>query len=100
MPEYNKNSFNPNDLKETSEIELITLLMDFKDMSYKSITSLKPNIMTNYLYDLAQQFHSYYTNVKIIEERINYSRVYLIAAIQRVIRCGLETLNINAPTEM
>ena len=100
LQEYNKNSFNPNDLKETSEIELITLLMDFKDMSYKSITSLKPNIMTNYLYDLAQQFHSYYTNVKIIEERIIYSRVYLIAAIQRVIRCGLETLNINAPTEM
>jgi len=56
--------------------------------------------MTHYLQRLAQDFHSYYTNVKILTDKINYSRIHLIAAVQKILKCGLELLNINAPKEM
>ena len=56
--------------------------------------------MANYLYDLSQLFHGYYANEKIIKDQINYSQVYLIAAVQKVLKCGLGVLNIEAPKEM
>ena len=61
---------------------------------------LQPHIMTHYLQKLSQEFHSYYANVKLLTEEIDYSKIYLVAAIQKVIRCGLKLLNINAPKEM
>ena len=56
--------------------------------------------MTNYLLKLSQDFHSYYANVKILNKDINYSQVHLIAAVQKVIKCGLDLINIDTPKEM
>ena len=77
-----------------------TQLANFSDICKKSIINLKPQIMTNYLYNLSQLFHGYYASERIIKDEINYSQVYLLAAIQKVVKCGLETINIQAPKEM
>ena len=62
---------------------------------------LQPHLMTHYLLKLAQDFHSYYANVKILNvQSVDYSRVHLIAAVQKVIKCGLDLLNINSPEVM
>ena len=52
------------------------------------------------LYDLASEFHSYYSKIRIITEDINYSRVYLINSVQKVLKNGLDLLNVSAPTKM
>jgi len=57
-------------------------------------------LVTNYLLKLSQDFHSYYANVKILNKDINYSQVHLIAAVQKVIKCGLDLINIDTPKEM
>ena len=56
--------------------------------------------MQVFFVDRAQLFHGYYANEKIIKNQINYSQVYLIAAVQKVLKCGLGVLNIEAPKEM
>ena len=66
----------------------------------KSLNNLEPHLLANYLYELASAFHSYYSKTKIITEDINYSRVYLISAVQKILKCGLGLLNISAPDEM
>ena len=42
-----------------------------------------------------------YANVKILsDDHQDYSKIHLIAAVQKVIKCGLDLLNINAPKVM
>ncbi len=97
---YREFEFNYETLGSKQEGDLVNKLSNFSDACKKSIINLKPQIMTNYLYDLAKLFHGYYASEKIIKDEINYSQIYLLAAIQRVIKCGLETINIDAPREM
>ena len=97
---YREFEFNYETLGSKQEGDLVNKLSNFSDACKKSIINLKPQIMTNYLYDLAKLFHGYYASEKIIKNEINYSQIYLLAAIQRVIKCGLETINIDAPREM
>ncbi len=100
VPEYNKYEFDYDNLTKKQEGDLVDKLINFSDTCKKSIINLKPQIMTNYLYDLSQLFHGYYANERIIKDDMNYSQVYLLVAIQKVIKCGLETINIEAPRKM
>ena len=100
MPNYEEFEFDHKNLKNKQEGDLVDQLANFSDICKKSIINLKPQIMTNYLYDLSQLFHGYYASERIIKDEINYSQVYLLAAIQKVVKCGLETINIQAPKEM
>ena len=100
VPNYEEFEFDHKNLKNKQEGDLVDQLANFSDICKKSIINLKPQIMTNYLYDLSQLFHGYYASERIIKDEINYSQVYLLAAIQKVVKCGLETINIQAPKEM
>ena len=98
---YKDKDYDLESLNNLYEKELITTLINFKDISIKTIVGLQPNVMTHYLQKLSQEFHSYYANVKILNnDDMNYSRIHLIAAVQKVIRCGLGLLNITAPKVM
>tara|TARA_B100000925_G_scaffold72069_1_gene50266 strand:- start:3004 stop:4662 length:1659 start_codon:yes stop_codon:yes gene_type:complete len=97
---YREFEFDHKNLTNKHEGDLVDQLANFSDICKKSIINLKPQIMTNYLYDLSQLFHGYYASERIIKDKINYSQVYLLAAIQKVVKCGLETINIQAPKEM
>ena len=100
VPNYREFEFNHKNLINKQEGDLVDQLANFSDICKKSIINLKPQILTNYLYDLSQLFHGYYASERIIKDEINYSQVYLLAAIQKVVKCGLETINIQAPKEM
>ena len=97
---YKSHSYNLESLDNDLENNIISTLLNFNDACEKTIINLQPHIMTHYLQKLAQDFHSYYANVKILTDKINYDRVHLIAAVQKILKCGLELLNINAPKEM
>ena len=98
--DYKKESFNPSDLNSSIENEIISTLSNFDKVTQKSVINLKPQILTNFLFELSQHFHSYYASEKFIKDDINYSKIYLIAATQRIIKCGLNVLNISAPEKM
>ena len=88
-------------LNHELEKELISKLTKFEEVSIKTIMDLQPQLMTHYLQRLAQCFHSYYANIKILNDgKADFSKVHLIAAVQKVIKCGLDLLNINSPKVM
>ena len=88
-------------LNHELEKELISTLTKFEEVSIKTIMDLQPQLMTHYLQRLAQCFHSYYANIKILNDgKADFSKVHLIAAVQKVIKCGLDLLNINSPKVM
>ena len=97
---YQSHKFEPESLDNDLEQNIITTLLDFNEVCEKTIIGLQPHILTHYLQKLAQDFHSYYANVKILTNEINYNRIYLIAAIQKVLKCSLDLFNITAPKEM
>jgi arginyl-tRNA synthetase len=57
----------------------------------------RPNILADYLYDLAQSYSSFYQNVPFLkaEEGIRESRIRLCRFTARVLRQGLELLGIE-----
>ena len=97
---YQSHKYDLESLDNELEQNIISTLLDFNEVCEKTIVGLQPHMMTHYLQKLAQDFHSYYANVKILTDEIDYSKIYLIAAIQKVLKCGLDLLNINAPKEM
>tara|TARA_Y100000590_G_scaffold286981_1_gene322943 strand:- start:64465 stop:66048 length:1584 start_codon:yes stop_codon:yes gene_type:complete len=96
----NNYKFNPNALNHQNEKDIISQLNNFNEICKNSIIKLQPHIMANYLHKLAQDFHSYYANVKFLTEKIDYNKIYLVKAVQKVLKCGLDLLNIKAPKEM
>ena len=100
VKDYHKEEYDLSSLDNIYEKEIITTLSNFHETIKKSIIGLQPHLATNYLLKLSQDFHSYYANVKILNKDINYSQVHLIAAVQKVIKCGLDLINIDTPKEM
>ena len=100
VKDYHNEEYDLSSLDNIYEKEIITTLSNFHETIKKSIIGLQPHLATNYLLKLSQDFHSYYANVKILNKDINYSQVHLIAAVQKVIKCGLDLINIDTPKEM
>ena len=63
---------------------------------------MDPQIISNYLEDLAAKFHKYYSKTKIVNNNleITSSRLFLINCLRIVIRNGLSVLGIDAKERM
>ena len=95
---------NPN-LKNLSldiELGIINQLIEFEELIIKLIDLNEPQILANYLFDLASLFHKYYAKNRIITDNLELSsaRIILIKAIQIVLKNGLEILGISHPNRM
>ncbi len=101
----NKKSFSKADLallKEKEESELITLLSNFPEVIEKSTIELKPHLLANYLYSLAQKLNEYYHAHQILkaEEKTKNARLLLISSVRQVLKNGLNLLGIDVLERM
>lgn len=89
-------------LTEDHEQALMTALSRYPEVVLSAAMNYTPHILTNYLVDLARDFHSYYNAHHVIIEDINLSqaRLTLIRAVQQVIINGLGIIGVNAPETM
>jgi arginyl-tRNA synthetase len=89
-------------LKEDAEINLIKHLTAFPGMVESSALSYEPHRLVGYLFDLATQFHKFYTECRVISEvkNITQARLALIDATRIVISNGLKILGISVPEKM
>jgi len=89
-------------LDKKEEAELITMLSNSADVMAKSATELKPHLLANYLYLLAQKFNEYYHAHQILkaEKKIKDSRLLLISCVGQVIKNGLGLLGIGVLEKM
>jgi len=84
------------------ENALLRRLADFPSELADAADDLAPHLITFYLKDLAQEFHSYYNAERFLvdDERQKRARLALVVAVGQVLRNGLAVLGISAPEQM
>ena len=85
------------------EIELIKLLDAFPKEIEDIAKSKEVNKLCNYVYKLAQNFHSYYNENRVIDESnkdLTVERLSLLKAISIVLKTSLELLGVEAKEKM
>jgi arginyl-tRNA synthetase len=84
------------------ENALLRRIADFPTEVATAARDLAPHLITFYLKDLAQEFHSYYNAERFLvaDEREKRARLALAVAAGQVLRNGLAVLGISAPEQM
>ena len=89
-------------LTELPEDELIVELMRYPEVIEAAAASRGPQIIANYLRELAASFHAFYNTQPILtaEEELRHARLGLCKATQQVLANGLALLGVSAPETM
>lgn len=90
------------ELRLPEEYSLIKHLADFPDMLTEAAEALEPHRLTFYLTDLAELFHAYYHDNRVLTEDVGLkkARLFLVEAVRQVVANGLEILGVSAPDRM
>jgi len=88
----------------TSEyaFDLLNKVYEFKTIVEMSAQKRMPHLITNYVYELATLFHSYYSHEKIISKDIKYTseRINLIKTVKITIKNALNLIGVEALEKM
>jgi arginyl-tRNA synthetase len=90
-------------LEHPLEMAVARLLIKFQENLVFAAEEYRPNLLSNYLYDLAQQFNSFYNSVSVLQadsKHIRLVRLNLTKAVARVLEEGLSILGIEVPDRM
>jgi arginyl-tRNA synthetase len=84
------------------ERTLALKLCQFAETVPALLNDFRPNLLANYLYELANAFHSFYEACPVLksEEPARRSRLALCELTARVLAKGLELLGIKVPEKM
>jgi len=82
------------------EILLLRLLVRFPEVVLESSNNLAPNLVVNYIYELAQKYNNFYSKHKILGSENEGFRLKLSSATAKVINNGLALLGIDTPEKM
>lgn len=82
--------------------ELLNKVYEFKDIVEISAQRRMPHLITNYVYDLATLFHSYYSHEKIVsdDKRYTMERINLIKTVKITIKNALNLIGVEALEKM
>ena len=89
-------------LSEPAEINLAKRLCQFAEIVPQVLNGFRPNILANYLFELANSFHAFYEACPVLksEEPVRSSRLALCGLTARVLQHGLDLLGIKVPERM
>jgi arginyl-tRNA synthetase len=94
----------PNELTlvEPAELNLAKSLCQFAEIVPQVLNDFRPNILANYLFELANSFHAFYEACPVLkaEAQARASRLALCALSARVLQRGLNLLGIDVPEKM
>ena len=84
------------------EKSLLNAINQYEEIVYKSAHDFAPNLIANYLFDLAQKFNLFYQKHQIIkaEKGSKNFRLTLTKAVGKVIKNGLYLLGIKIVMKM
>ncbi len=85
---------------QQEETSLLRALNRFTEVVEEAGEKFAPNLLCNYLFDLAQKFNLFYQKHKIIGSENEDFRLALTRATGIIIKNGLNLLGINAPERM
>lgn len=85
---------------QSEENEILRKLSQFSEVIIDAAKSYSPNLVCNYLYDLASKFNTFYQKHKIIGNENEAFRVFLTSGVGQVLKNGLKLLGIESPERM
>jgi arginyl-tRNA synthetase len=87
---------------DSAEINLAKRLCQFGEIVPQVLNGFRPNILANYLFELANSFHAFYEACPVLksEEPARSSRLAQCDLTARVLQCGLGLLGIKVPEKM
>ena len=89
-------------LTDSAEINLAKRLCEFAEIVPQVLNGFRPSILANYLFELANSFHTFYEACPVLksDEPSRSSRLALCDLTGRVLQCGLDLLGIKVPEKM
>ena len=90
-------------IKEDKEIELVKHINEFRNVIIDSATSRAPHKIANYIQKLAQLFHSFYGECKVLDvenKELSAQRLALVEATRITLRNALNLIGVSAPEKM
>jgi arginyl-tRNA synthetase len=89
-------------LDTPDDVALIKHLVRYPAVVAAAARQMEPHRITFYLMNLAGAFHSYYNKQRVLVDDpvTSHGRLYLVTAVQTVIRNGLTLLGVSAPERM
>ena len=89
-------------LNEPAEIHLVRLLVRFGEVLPTILEDFRPNLLANYVLELARAFHSFFEACPVLkaEEPTRSSRLALCDLTSRTLKQGLNLLGIGVPERM
>jgi arginyl-tRNA synthetase len=89
-------------LSSSPEINLAKRLCQFSEIVPQVLNDFRPNILANYLFEVANTFHTFYEACPVLksEEPTRSSRLALCGLTGRVLHRGLDLLGIKVPEKM
>ena len=98
------------DFDDVKDVELKDLNEDEKDLLFLAMqlpyvledafNAREPHRLTNFLIDLAGEFHKFYNKNKVIDSDKENERLKILAVVAIVLKLGLNLLGINAKERM
>lgn len=85
------------------EDKLLRTLCRFEEVIVEAAEELAPNLVCNFLYDLAQKYNSFYNKHRILTadtKEQKQTRLWLTKATGEIVKQGLGVLGIAAPKQM
>src|SRR5438552_2942603 len=89
-------------LSDPAETNIAKRLCQFAEIVPQVLNDFRPNILANYLFELANSFHAFYEACPVLksEEPARSSRLVLCDLTGRVLQRGLDLLGIKVPERM
>ena len=90
------------EISEEGEINLTRMLARYGEILPTVLDDLRPNILTNYLLELARSFHSFFEACPVLKSSGNtrLTRLALCKSTNNILSHGLSLLGICAPERM
>jgi len=87
---------------EEKEVSLLRFMCTFPETVSLSADTMSPHLVANFLYDFAQKFNSFYSEVPVLnaKEDLRFFRLVLVYCSSQVIKNGLKLLGINVVEKM
>ncbi len=91
-----------NKLVSDHELAIVNKIALFQDVINKASVRLEPHLLTTYMRELANLFHTYYNADKFIveDQELTQARLTLIFVLRQVFANALNLLGISAPEKM
>ena len=97
-----QDTFDASLLIHSSELNLISILTRFEEVTIRAAHNLEPQMISEYLREVASAFHSFYHDCRILgmESSLMNARIHLAILTKTVMSNGLTILGISSPTSM